>query len=918
MLTASRKDWDNASVCSTASANVRPLGLRRGSASFPAAGSPRLQPSQPASPSITALTTSGEATMSGYRVFVRIRPFLPHEAESSDRSYPLPPVELRGAGECLFLDLATGIPREIFHFDGCFCSITKKQWENMTDLVSLPKESLPTFPDCASQEDLFHAVGKPIVDAVMEGFNASILAYGQTSSGKTFTMMGTPSSEGLIPRISRAIMMEAATRTISQERPPQQQGAVVPPSAAVSSPASQSGPLFESAAPLQGSLPPKTPNSNSAILYREFSMEMSFFEIYNEQVLDLLQHGVSVQHRRRKVRVHPVLGVYVEGLTYERVSGWQQCLKFLQRGLQLRHTAATKMNESSSRSHAIFQLRLVQTEMTDVGPVQRRSNVYLADLAGSERIKLSAVEGERLKEAAQINLSLTTLRRVIDALIQEKNGGSMTGNSSTAQQQQQQQTSMSVGPSLNNNNNRLMIPYRDSMLTWVLSESLGGNAKACMVATLCPHPSYVEETYQTLQYANRAKSIVNTVVKNEDQMAKMIRQLQDALANAKSAGTFGGVPSLISQPSDVLNGSMTASPIVLPSAAQLPRDEDLQLIESLRDEQMLMLTRYADLKDAYDALKDDVAREQDERHRLSSVCQRQKATIQSLTSASTELEERIASLSADRERQDMALAAARQEVHRLQQHIAMVEAEKRQLEDEIRAVSQQRDSFAEEQHHTANAMRKLEEECASTTQRHRIYTMAQAGALDHMQRWFQATIQCAWEACFTSKRAQLLAHVTNSSCDWATRSVRDAAHLTDRVQKMTERIVDLEFINESQDKALTQVATSYVEVREFLHRVEKQGGVGAGAASHFQGAEASWTVPSILSALHRFCAQCKQSPTVHVRMMANFPAQASSPCRSPLPPTPNLKAPSPSPFTPGRSSSPSVVTTPASLSRRKF
>eukprot|EP00993_Chasmostoma_nieuportense_P007690 NODE_953_length_1746_cov_2.918468_g893_i0.p1 GENE.NODE_953_length_1746_cov_2.918468_g893_i0~~NODE_953_length_1746_cov_2.918468_g893_i0.p1 ORF type:complete len:421 (+),score=126.46 NODE_953_length_1746_cov_2.918468_g893_i0:372-1634(+) len=242
------------------------------------------------------------------------------------------------------------------------------------------------------------------------------------------------------------------------------------------------------------------------------SVTISFLEIYNEKVLDLLAHrrrGHS-HDQALPVMTDPVLGPVVKGLSLIRVNTWEEVEANFDRGQENRSTAATAMNDRSSRSHAVVQLNLLQTETVGVVAGKelnkdRRSRMNLVDLAGSEKVAKSKVVGANLKEAIGINQSLTCLGRVIDHLIEFKPH----------------------------------IPYRDSMLTSLLSDSLGGNSRTTMLAALSPAAINFEETLSTLRYASRARKIVNVVKVNEDPSAALIRELQEELAKMKEAG--GGI-----------------------------------------------------------------------------------------------------------------------------------------------------------------------------------------------------------------------------------------------------------------------------------------------------------------------------------------------------------------------------------------
>jgi hypothetical protein len=742
-----------------------------------------------ARPQDKELATASEAT--SYKVFVRIRPFLASECDPADGSFPLPPIEVKG-NEVSFIDLSSGLPRDKFLFDGCFCSITPQQWQQMADLVGLPKESLFDVTPCATQADVYQSCGQPYVDAVMDGYNASILAYGQTSSGKTYTMMGTPQQEGLIPQMAKAIIAESMRRTITGGRV----GADT--ASAASSPRSD----------------------EKGLIWREFSLEVSFFEIYNEAVLDLLEPpGIgakTVAHRKRKVRTHPVFGVYVEGLQYEKITTWAQCLRLLQRGLQLRHTASTRMNESSSRSHAIFQLRIIQSEMTDIGPTQRRSNVYLADLAGSERQKQSNAEGERLKEAAQINLSLTNLRRVVDALIQQSRNANSANTSQTGL----------GGP------NKIVVPYRDSMLTWILSESLGGNAKALMVATLCPHPAYSEETFNTLVYATRAKSIVNTVVRNEDQMAKMIRQLADAMKQASEAALGGG--TLGAEQGEDLRASQA-------------------LVEQLRGEQAELMRTVASTNVKLSEAEHRIRSVEDERNKAAS--QLKNLTAKNATAAAEceALRKRLQSVEVEKKLAEDKAAALAREVAKWEAQQQEWEKERSELDAELSEVRDQRDGLLDArtqlQSNVALLNASLEEHKVAAAQAIR---RTVAGFMP-LLRWYQSVLTLTSDTLLSSGRSNLLSQIGSWSCAWAVSAQATLCANITATRRIEATLKDLEVVNAAQDRALTQVAQTYTNVREFIYKTDK--GL----------IDRQWTVPGILNSLSSFCRNAEAVPAVSLR-----------------------------------------------------
>ncbi|XP_032595788.1 kinesin-like protein Klp98A isoform X2 [Drosophila grimshawi] len=334
----------------------------------------------------------------------------------------------------------------------------------------------------ATQEQVYSDLGNDVVDCAYEGYNACVFAYGQTGSGKTFTMMGTPSNPGLIPRICEELFTRMR---IGQE---------------------------------------------SGTGYRT---EASYLEIYNERVKDLLS-AQSTGHALR-VREHRTQGPYVENLSQHAVSDFEEIQECIARGNAHRTTASTNMNDTSSRSHAIFTITFVQAVFMNDMPSETVSKIHLVDLAGSERANATGATGQRLKEGAHINKSLVTLGSVISALAEQSSAGSA------------QVSSSSLATTPNGGTKRVLyIPYRDSILTWLLKDSLGGNSKTIMIAALSPADCNYSETLSTLRYANRAKNIINKPTVNEDANVKLIRELREEINKLKSMLT-GDIQSL--QPS---------------------------------------------------------------------------------------------------------------------------------------------------------------------------------------------------------------------------------------------------------------------------------------------------------------------------------------------------------------------------------
>lgn len=332
----------------------------------------------------------------------------------------------------------------------------------------------------ATQEKVFKDLGVDVLNSAFEGYNACIFAYGQTGAGKSYSMMGCEGASGLIPRICEGLYFRMKN------------------------------------------------NNNEKTEYRT---EVSYLEIYNEKVRDLLRPSKGKDKYNLKVREHPKEGPYVQDLTKHLVSDFDGIENLMNTGNSLRVTAATNMNDTSSRSHAIFTLVFTQAKFNADMPSETVSKIHLVDLAGSERASSTGATGDRLKEGANINKSLVTLGTVISALAEQSEkmlaGGGGGGRDSKK---------------------KLFIPYRNSVLTWLLKDSLGGNAKTIMIAAISPADVNYPETLSTLRYANRAKNIMNKPTVNEDANVRLIRELRAEIeslkAMLKGQGTAGGIPGI--------------------------------------------------------------------------------------------------------------------------------------------------------------------------------------------------------------------------------------------------------------------------------------------------------------------------------------------------------------------------------------
>jgi len=303
------------------------------------------------------------------------------------------------------------------------------------------------FPPSSTQQDIYDFGVKGIIDSVLDGYNGTVLAYGQTSSGKTYTMQGEmeeQARQGIIPRMITHVFKH----------------------------------IYKN----EGT---------------DFMIKVSMIEIYQEKIRDLL----DVSRVNLNIREDSIKGIYVDGVSERYVGCPNDVLALLEMGSANRAQAATNMNEHSSRSHSIFILTINQTNKIE--GYSKIGKLYLVDLAGSEKISKTGATGHTLEEAKIINKSLTTLGRVINNL---------TDGKSTH------------------------IPYRESKLTRVLQESLGGNSKTCLIITCSPSIYNESESLSTLRFGERAKKIKNKPKINKEitvaELQKLVTQLKENLKKA--------------------------------------------------------------------------------------------------------------------------------------------------------------------------------------------------------------------------------------------------------------------------------------------------------------------------------------------------------------------------------------------------
>ncbi|XP_059843938.1 kinesin-like protein KIF28 [Hypanus sabinus] len=354
------------------------------------------------------------------KVAVRVRPF--NQREKATRRKCI--ISMIGNRTTIVnpKDLSS---KRTFNFDYCYWSMDGYIEDDQG--VFLPDGPHSRYVD---QERIFNDLGRAVLEKAWQGYNATLFSYGQTGSGKSHSMTGFGRNRGLVPMICEELFKEI-----------------------------------------------KLHQKND----REFYVYFSMFEIYNEQVKDLLskiRNPVGLRIREGKN------GFYVESLKSVLCSSFGQLEAFLKQGIRNRSVASTNWNTSSSRSHMVIRIYFQQVFADQHS--MKHSEIDLVDLAGSERQQSAGVTSDRFNEARAINLSLTTLGNVISSLSDKALGKRVQ-----------------------------YIPYRNSVLTRLLSSALGGNSKMFMIATISPTDICYDETMSTLRFAERAKSIQNTAVINE-------------------------------------------------------------------------------------------------------------------------------------------------------------------------------------------------------------------------------------------------------------------------------------------------------------------------------------------------------------------------------------------------------------------
>ncbi|KAI7897830.1 P-loop containing nucleoside triphosphate hydrolase protein, partial [Cokeromyces recurvatus] len=418
------------------------------------------------------------------------------------------------------------------------------------------------FDENSTQEQVFQAVASNLIDKFIDGINVTILAYGQTSSGKTYTMgtaiddqMGkNTKQEGIIPRAMTALFQRLDTKehhvSINDRHTP---------SPLSSTPFNSSLKIPRRSVSVAKMRPKSTiinmdrRGSSTSLpltgnhIHRNknrFAIFVSFIEIYNEELVDLLNPAPPNERTPVMIREDTKGHIIWSGIKEVPVDSTEDVLRYLRMGTENRATGSTDMNAKSSRSHAIFSVTLKQEKWSnevhhDGEWIVTHSKFHFVDLAGSERLKRTAAEGDRRKEGININAGLLALGNVISALSDPSNKKS------------------------------IHVPYRDSKLTRLLQDSLGGNSTTLMIACVSPAEINLTETVNTIKYACRARTIRNKVEKNESWMMndnvdhlrhiilKLKAEIKSLRASSSSSSAIAHYPSPLASSSSSSRGGST-------------------------------------------------------------------------------------------------------------------------------------------------------------------------------------------------------------------------------------------------------------------------------------------------------------------------------------------------------------------------
>lgn len=449
--------------------------------------------------------SGGSAAAAAVQVALRVRPVNDQELKSKTAIC----IKLKDSQTCILEDPKSNLKRT-FQYNYCY---------GAGDVAHKRSNKHSSSDDAAAdkaQQQIYSDLGLQVLDNAFEGYNTCIFAYGQTGSGKTYTVFGDKKDPGVVPRICQGLFERIAEQK-NTEDPQNDKGA------------DEDDIKLE----IEGEeASPEAAAANEDDKYTiekveiETTVTCSMVELYNEKFFDLL--GQKTDKDALPLRDDPKKGPYIERLSVHKVHSEGEIAELLKRGNRRKIMASTNSNARSSRSHTIFQIHLVQTRVVTSNDsstprrFKKRSRINLVDLAGSERVAKTGASGERFKEGVQINLSLSALGSVIHAL---------SANSRVRRR-------------------KTYVNYRASKLTHLMKDSLGGNSKTIMIATISPSALHFSETRSTLLFATRANAIINRGVKvNErDDLRKLLHernqtiielraqidQLRDTIANKTS------------------------------------------------------------------------------------------------------------------------------------------------------------------------------------------------------------------------------------------------------------------------------------------------------------------------------------------------------------------------------------------------
>ncbi|XP_063685490.1 kinesin-like protein KIF28P [Bolinopsis microptera] len=388
------------------------------------------------------------------KVAVRVRPFNMREQERGAKLV----IDMQGSQTIINHPKGNVEPKK-FHFDYSY-------WSHDGYKEDAEGYMHPDDDRYCDQARVFKDLGEGVLFNAWAGYNCSLFAYGQTGSGKSYSIVGYGANKGVIPVVCQRLFSKIEEKVAAK---PQD----------------------------------------------EYEVNLAMIEIYNEQVRDLLNPASLKLKGGLKIREHPKKGFYVDKLTTHAVGSYENIEMKMDNGTKNRTVAATAMNATSSRAHTIVALTFVQkTKEEGQQAMTKTSVINLVDLAGSERAASTAATGDRLKEGAAINQSLSTLGNVIAALADVAAEGKAPGKS------------------------KVIVPFRDSSLTKLLKNALGGNSKTVMMAAVSPADINYDESLSTLKFADRVKRIKTVAEVNESPTEKLIRELREE--NAKLMHMLGG------------------------------------------------------------------------------------------------------------------------------------------------------------------------------------------------------------------------------------------------------------------------------------------------------------------------------------------------------------------------------------------